>query len=253
MSNPETVGSEATETRKVVWITGAGSGMGRAAAIEAAKAGWRVALTGRRSAALEETAAAVRTLPGHPEALIVTADVTDDSDIESARDRILERWGRIDGLVLAAGLNSPRRRWSDQDLPAFDDIVSVNLVAPAHVVAAALPALREARGVVVFVSSYAAWAFNPIAGVAYSASKSGLSALSRTLNAQEAESGVRACHLCPGDVNTDFLELRPQVPDDAARAAMLQPDEVARAIQFVLDAPGHVRYDELVISPTSQR
>ena len=173
-------------------------------------------------------------------------------DIRAALSQIDAEWGRVDALVLAAGRNAPQRRWSDQDLPTFDEIVRTNLVGPAHVVAAALPHLRRAHGPVVFVSSYSAWAFNPVAGVAYSASKTGLSALSRTLNAQEAEHSVRACHFCPGDVNTNFLEHRPHVPGADSRAAMLQPEEVARTIAFVLNSPAHVRFDELVVSPVSQ-
>ena len=77
------------------------------------------------------------------------------------------------------------------------------------------------------VSSYSGWRFSPYAGVAYSASKTALAAVCQTLNAQEAGHGVRACHLCPGDVDTDFLELRPKVPGADARAAMLTPDDVA--------------------------
>jgi len=64
---------------------------------------------------------------------------------------------------------------------------------------------------------------------------------------------VRACHLCPGDVDTDFLLQRPNVPDADARSVMLSAQDVARAVQFVLDAPPHVRIDELVISPVAQR
>jgi len=90
------------------------------------------------------------------------------------------------------------------------------------------------------------------AGVAYSASKSALRALCQTLNAQEAAHGVRACHLCPGDVDTDFLSLRPQVPGNEARSVMLRPDDVGRAVSFVLQSPPWVRVDELVISPVSQ-
>jgi NADP-dependent 3-hydroxy acid dehydrogenase YdfG len=244
-------GADAGREAKVVWITGAGSGIGRAAALSAADAGWRVALTGRRVDALEATAQAIRDRSG--EAIVVPVDVRDPEAITVSAETVGSHWGRIDGLVLAAGLNAPRRQWADQDLETFDEIVQTNLVAPAHLVAAALPRLRERQGVVVIVSSYSAWAFNPIAGVAYSASKSGLSALTRTLNAQEASFAVRACHLCPGDVNTDFLQLRPNVPDSDAREVMLDPSDVASSIQFVLDAPVHVRFDELVLSPVSQK
>lgn len=240
-----------SDAARVAWITGAGSGIGRATALSASAAGWRVALSGRRTEALEATAELIRA--GGGEALVVPLDVRDQDAIPTAATLVGSLWGRLDGLVLAAGLNAPRRQWADQDMVTFDEIVQTNLVSPAHLVAAALPRLRESHGVVVVVSSYAAWTFSAMAGVAYSASKSGLASLTRTLNAQEAEHGVRACHLCPGDVDTDFLQLRPNVPGAEARQAMLDPAEVAASIQFVLDAPAHVRFDEVVLSPVSQR
>jgi NADP-dependent 3-hydroxy acid dehydrogenase YdfG len=224
--------------------------MGRAAAILAAQAGWNVALSGRRGGALEATVAEIEEAGGT--AMSVPLDVRDSDATELAMARVLERYGQIDALVLAAGLNSPRRLWANQSIAEFDAVIATNLSAPAHLVQAALPALRATRGVVVIVSSYSAWTYSPIAGVAYSASKSALSALSRTINSQEAAAGVRACHLCPGDVDTDFLALRPEVPSEAAREKMLDPFDVARVIQFVLDSPAHVRFDELVVSPISQ-
>lgn len=232
--------------KKVVWVVGGGSGMGRAAAVSATTAGWDAAVTGRRADALAETA---RLAGG---ALVLPGDATDEGAVEESLAAVLARFGRLDALVLAAGLNTKRRFWPDLDIGAFDAIVQTNLVSVAHVVHACLPALRERRGTIVVVSSYSAWSFSPGAGVAYSASKTALAALCRTVNAQEAVNGVRATHLCPGDVATDFLEQRPQVPDDAARARMLTPEDIARSIQFVLDAPAHVRVDELVISPVSQ-
>ncbi|MGN6409351.1 MAG: SDR family oxidoreductase, partial [Curtobacterium sp.] len=154
---------------------------------------------------------------------------------------------------LAAGLNAPQRRWDDQSLSDFRAIVDTNLSAVVTVVDAALPALRESGGIVVVVSSYAGWSFQPGAGVAYSASKTALGSVVRTLNQQEAGHGVRATHLCPGDVATDFLDQRPSVPDAAARAVMLQPEDIARTVSFVLEAPTSMRVDELVVSPVSQR
>ena len=121
------------------------------------------------------------------------------------------------------------------------------------VVDAALPALRRSAGVVVVVSSYAGWSFQPGAGVAYSASKTALGSVVRTLNQQEAPYGVRATHLCPGDVATDFLDQRPSVPDAEARRVMLQAEDVALAVSFVLASPRSMRVDELVLSPVSQR
>ncbi|GAB2580978.1 SDR family oxidoreductase [Microlunatus antarcticus] len=235
---------------RVLWVTGAGSGMGRAAAVAAAQGGRRVALSGRREDALAETAALVEQAGG--ESFVVPLEVGDPSAVAGAHAGITDRWGRVDDLVLAAGLNSPQRTWADQSVTGFADVVTTNLSGVVNVVDAALPDLREAGGQVVVVSSYAGWRFSPGAGVAYSASKTALTAVCQTLNAQEASYGVRACHLCPGDVDTDFLRMRPQVPGAEARAVMLTADDVARAVLFVLDSPAHVRIDELVISPVSQ-
>lgn len=236
--------------RPVVWVTGGGSGMGRASALTAASRGWRVALSGRRPDRLRAVAREVEGSGG--EALTLAGDVRRIEDVTESAAAIERRWGRLDGLVLAAGANSPRRTWADQDLAELEDIVGTNLVSVARVVQLALPQLRRSAGVVVVVSSYAGWRFSPGAGVAYSASKTALASLCQSLNAQEAASGVRACHLCPGDVDTDFLAQRPEVPGVEARSVMLTADDIARAVQFVLDAPAHVRVDELVISPVSQ-
>ncbi|MFE5776718.1 SDR family oxidoreductase [Brachybacterium sp. NPDC056505] len=236
--------------RRVLWVTGGGSGMGRASAIAAARAGWDVAVSGRRIDALEATVRAVEDAGGT--GLTLPLDVQDREAVRSALTQVTGRFGRLDGVVLAAGLNAPRRRWEDQDLGEFDQVVATNLTAVASALDAALPHLRASGGVAVVISSFAGWSFQPGAGVAYSASKTALGSLVRTLNQQEAGHGVRACHLCPGDVATDFLDQRPEVPDAAARAVMLSPEDVARAACFVLDTPAHMRVDELVVSPVSQ-
>lgn len=228
----------------VLWVTGAGSGTGAAIAFAAAEAGWTIALSGRRRAPLEAVAARLG-----DRGVVVPLDVQDVDAVGPALDRIREQAGPVTALALAAGLNVPRRTWAEQSLADFDAIVRTNLTGVAAVVQAALPDLRVAAGVAVVVSSFSAWAYSPVAGVAYGASKTALGALCRSLNAEEERHGVRATHLCPGDVATDLLDARPEVPDAAARARMLQPADVARAALFALAAPPHVRVDELVVSP----
>lgn len=236
-------------TGRVLWVTGAGSGVGRAAAVAAGGRGWRVALSGRRTDPLEETADLVSGAGG--EALVLPLDASDPAALRAGHAAVAARWGAVTDLVLAAGLNVLQRYWRDQSLDDFSAVLATNLTGVAAAVDAVLPDLRAAAegGVVVVVSSYSAWRFSPHAGVAYAASKTALAALCASLNEQEAPAGVRACHLCPGDVDSDFLALRPSVPDTAARARMLTPDDVARAVVFVLESPPHVRIDELVISP----
>jgi len=237
--------------RPVLWVTGAGSGIGRAVAVQAAASGSRVVLSGRRPEALRETGELVAGIGG--ETLVLPIDATDTAAVRAARETITATWGGVDALVLAAGLNTPQRYWRDQSIERFEEILATNLTAVARVIDAVLPGMREAgSGHVVVISSYAAWRFTPHAGVAYSASKSALAALCQSLNQQEAGHGIRSCHLCPGDVDTDFLRMRPQVPDEAARRTMLSPDDVASAALYVLGTPAHLRIDELVISPLAQ-
>ena len=238
-------------TPSVLWITGAGSGVGRATAVAASVSGRVIVLSGRRRDALDETAALMRDAGG--DADVVTLDTGDAAAVAEAHAGIRSRHGRVDGLVLAAGLNTPTRYWHDQSLAEFDAIVRTNLTGVAAMIDAVLPDLRDAGGgSVVLLSSYSGWRFSPDAGVAYSASKTALTSLAETLNAQENRHGIRACNLCPGDIDTDFLAQRPSVPDAEARTQMLSPADVARAVMFVLDSPAHVCMNELVISPVKR-
>lgn len=237
---------------RVLWVTGGGSGMGAATARAAAASGWTVAVSGRRADAADRVVADIAAAGG--DALSVPVDVRDPDAVAEAHARIAAERGPVTGLVASAGLNVPNRRWDDQGMDEFSAVVDTNLTAVARAVDAVLPDMRaEGSGRVVVVSSRAGWRFSPGSGVAYMSSKAGLRMLCASLNEQEAASGVTACHLCPGDVATDFLDQRPEVPDAAARSVMLTPDDVARAALFVLDSPAHVRVDELVITPLSQR
>lgn len=235
---------------RTVWITGAGSGVGRAVALSSSAAGARVVLTGRRAPALAETAALVR--DGGGEALELVCDATRAEELAAAYVSLRTRWGGPTDLVLSAGLNAPRRSWGDQSMTEFRAIVDTNLTAAAAAVDLALPDLRVAGGVVVFVSSVSGWQFFAQAGVAYSASKTALGSLSAHLNAQENRNGVRACAVCPGDIDSDFLDLRPVVPGHHERQQMLSPADVARTVQFVLDSPPHICINELVVTPTKK-
>ena len=246
-----TEGPRGASNGRTLWITGAGSGVGRAVALSAAAAGARVALTGRRGDALAETAALVRKEGG--EALELVCDATRPDELARAHGSLRAEWGAVTDLVLSAGLNAPQRYWRDQSMTEFEAIVATNLTATAAVVDLALPDLRAAGGgVVVFVSSVSGWQFSPDAGVAYSASKTAVGSMAAHLNFQENRHGVRACAVCPGDIDSDFLSLRPVVPGGSDREQMLSPEDVARTVQFVLDSPAHVCINELVVTPTKK-
>ncbi len=235
---------------RVVWVTGAGSGMGRASAVAAGASGRRVALSGRRADALEQTAQRI-VEAGGSDPLVLPLDVTDAEALDAAHARIASELGYVDELVLAAGLNAPQRTWADQTMADFARIVDTNLVAVARAIDLVLPGMRATRhGTIVVVSSISAWRLSPGAGVAYTASKRGLKALTETINGQEGRNGIRATLLLPGDVDSEFLRLRPAEPDAATRARMLTPEDIARTVQFVLDSPPQLTIDEMVVSPT---
>lgn len=221
-------------------VTGAGSGTGAASALALA-ASHDLVLVGRRQGRLDEVAARVES--------VGTSAQTIAWDVRTDAAGLLARAGTVTDLVLAAGLNTARRAWRDQLSTEFRDVVETNLLAVADIIAAALPQLRAAHGSIAVVSSLSAWTHSPGAGVAYRASKSGLRALTDSLNEQEAEHGVRASLICPGDIDTDFLLQRPSPPGAEPRRSMLSPDDVASAIVFAVNSPRHLRIDELVISP----
>jgi NADP-dependent 3-hydroxy acid dehydrogenase YdfG len=236
---------------RVLWVTGAGSGIGRAAAVAGAGSGSRVALSGRRPGPLNESARLVTEAGGQP--LTLPLDARDHEAVQHAHRQIVADWPEVTDLVLAAGANTPKRYWRNQSMQELESIVATNLIAVVSLIDVVLPGMRmRGGGQIVVVSSYSAWRFSPHAGVAYTASKAALAEICASLNAQEAASRIRACHLCPGDVDTDLLGQRPEIPDAAARKVMLSPDDVARAVLFVLESPPHVRIDELVVSPVAQ-
>lgn len=240
------------DTSKILWIIGGGSGMGRAAAVAAARAGWRIALTGRRAEAVSESAGLVRDAGGT--ALELPADARDAGSLAGVHQEIVAQWGPVTAVVLAAGLNTPARTWANQSMEEFAAIIDTNLTSVARAIDLVLPGMRTAgHGNIIVISSRAAWRFSPGSGVAYMTSKTGLSSLVASLNDQEGINGIKACHLCPGDVDSDFLSMRPEVPDDAQRSVMLSAGDVARTVRFILDSPHHVRIDELALSPIGQR
>jgi len=156
-----------------ILVVGASSGVGRAVAEQAARAGARVALAARRRERLDETAAAL-TKEGHS-ALALACDVTDEAASRNAVGHAIERLGGLDSLVYASGL-SPLCLLDEARQSDWRAVLDVNLIGASMVTAAALPALRASGGRAVYVGSYSERQTLPGIGL-YSVSKSALSAL----------------------------------------------------------------------------
>lgn len=218
-------------------VTGAGSGIGAVLAQRLLDRGDQVVVLARSAERAEEMAA---DLPG---AEVLVADLAWPESVES-----LTLPDDLDSLVHAAGVVE---LGSVADL-SIDDWASqlrVNLVAPAALTRVALPALRAARGTVVFVNSGAGLSAHP-QWSAYAASKHGLRALADSLRGEEAAAGVRVTTIYPGRTATPMQEkVHEQEGTAYDAAAWIRPETVADAVLHVLDLPRDATIPDLTVRP----
>ncbi|MCF8467911.1 MAG: SDR family oxidoreductase [Sneathiella sp.] len=237
---------------KVAWITGAGTGIGRAAAVSLAGAGMEVVISGRRRSSLEETATLVRAEGKEP--VIEELDVSDAAAVAKAVERIEARFGRLDVAVLSAGVNVKKRSWEEVDVEGWDSVVNIDLNGAFYCCRAVLPIMRKQKsGLIINVASWAGVHVSKMTGPAYNAAKHGMVAMSESVNMEESVHGIRACALCPGEVATPILDNRPVPVTDAQKAQMLQAADLGETVLFLASLHERVCVNQLVISPTANR
>lgn len=221
-------------TGKTALITGAGSGIGRAIVLRLAQEGMSIVLVGRNTEKLRETAI----LTGRPEDMrILPADITTHEGIDS----VMQGLGRLDVLINNAGmaLNSSFEETSEAD---FDRIMALNVKAPFVLCQRCLSFLRKSDcptiinlGSVVSYQGYANQA-------AYAASKHALLGMTKALAREVYAEGIRVHLIAPGGVYTDMIAIaRP----DLSPEGMIQADEVAEAVAYLLLQRGNAVIDEI--------
>ena len=221
---------------KVAWITGAGTGIGAAAARALVHEGMQVVLSGRRREPLDELAAELGKA-----ALSRPLDVADKTAVLALADEIISRFGRIDVLVNSAGLNARNRNWHNVTLDDWDRVIRVDLDSAFYCSKAVLPTMiAQHDGLIINVSSWTGKYTGIVTGPAYGAAKHAMNSMTESLNMEAGIHGVRACALCPGEVSTPILDSRPIPPTAEERAQMVQAEDCGEIIAFIAKMPPHV-------------
>lgn len=212
---------------QVVWITGGGTGLGRHLALELARQGARVVVSGRRLAPLVEVASQIEGLP-------LLCDVTDEASVDAAVRTIDERYGRLDVVVANAGVSvdGPIERITAAEWRRQLDI---NVVGAALTIARAIPHLRKTRGRAALIGSVSALVHFAGAGP-YQVSKAAVAALGSTLTIELARDGISCTTIHPGFVESDIYKVdndgtvHPERRDPRPRWLVTDPDRAARVM-----------------------
>jgi len=228
---------------KVILVTGAASGIGRAAALRCAAEGARVVIFDIAADALAETAAAI----GKERALPVVVDLTQPVAVEVAVAQAVEHWGRLDGVFNVAGGSGRRHGDGPVDqctVEGWHWTLDLNLTSVFWVCKYTTPALLASRGAIVNLASVLGLVGGDadFATHAYAASKAGVIGLSRAMAAYYAPAGLRVNVIAPGLIATPMSQRAQQDPAILARLPQLQPltgamgtpEDVAAAAVYLL-------------------
>jgi len=224
---------------KVVLLTGGGSGIGRATVQVLARDGARVVLCDRNAEGGHETVALVEAEGG--EALFVEADVKDAADMQRVVDATVARFGALHGAVNNAAAGGGFRFIEDLPEASWDRVMDVNLKGVHHCMKAQIPAILDCGGGSIVNVASVSGMRGEATQAAYSASKGGLIALTKSAAAELAQRGVRVNAVCPGGIRTPAIATYfEQVPEaEAASVAthamrrLGEPEEIGDAIAWL--------------------
>ena len=229
------------DSKPVAIVTGGGTGIGSATAVQLVQAGWDVAICGRRPHLLAETAAATGAFP-------IAVDMSDEDGAGQLVNSVTEKFGRVDGLVLNAAV-AHAGRFMDTTDALWRDMLETNLLGAARLTRAVLPYFDSNGGSIVGVASLAALRASSFMS-GYAASKAGLGLMLQSVAVEFGHKGVRANLVCPGLIKTQMsatalmtVAERRNITLEAAYQTATQhvparragdPSEIASVIAFLL-------------------
>lgn len=246
----------------VVIVTGAASGIGRAAAIQLANSGAKIGLIDLK----EENAVAVQEEIEHRggEAMVIDTDVANAMEVERSFQEITDRWGRLDAVFANAGINGRVAPIEDLMPDDWDQTLETNLKSTFLTVKYAIPYMKENGGSIVITSSINGnRTFSNFGMSAYSASKAGQMAFGKMAALELAEYDIRVNVICPGAIETNIGEntfpdkrnlKKVEIPINYPKGNQPlehgagTPEQVADVVQFLLsDASSHITGTELFV------
>ncbi|MBI2784997.1 MAG: SDR family oxidoreductase [Legionella longbeachae] len=242
-------------TNKIVLITGASSGIGQACARLCAKQGAKLILCARRIDRLEKLAKELSQDEGN-EPYILSLDVRDHEQVKKQLGSLPKEWQSIQILINNAGLALDTLPLQQGIVEHWDTMIDTNIKGLLYVSRALIPGMLERKvGHVVNIGSIAGHECYPNGNV-YSATKSAVHAISKSMRLDMLGSPIRVTEIAPGAVETEFSEVRWNDKQKAKEFYQdFQPllaDDIADAIVYCITRPPHVDIEEMIIMPTIQ-
>jgi NADP-dependent 3-hydroxy acid dehydrogenase YdfG len=237
---------------KIALVTGGGTGIGRAIALDLAATGATVVVCGRRQGPLDETVCTIVENGGNGHA--VCCDLTNPDAIEAFAAELQDQHGTIDILINNAGFSSKVRSARHIRADDWQSVMDVNAMGPAMLTRCLLEGMiQKGAGDVVMISSVAAPRPGILSGSAYGAAKAAARAYMEALAHEVQSLGIRCITVFPGEVDTPILDNRPLPPDQTARATMMLPEDISAAVMMALTMPRRTLVSEMTITATTNR
>ncbi|GAB2946027.1 SDR family oxidoreductase [Micromonospora polyrhachis] len=226
----------------VTLITGGSSGIGAATARKLLDQGHRVAVTGRDQGRLDRFA---ESLDRPADLLTFAGDAADYDAVASAVEATVKKFGRLDTAVANAGF-ATHDDVATGDPAGWREMVLTNVLGPALLIRAALPALKETRGRIILVGSVAGFIHTP--GNIYGATKWAVTGLAENTRRMVTGDGVGVTLIAPGRVETPFWDGLGSLPD----GALLTAEHLADSITWAINQPSGVDVNTMVVRPIGQ-